>query len=145
MSDKETKIKVLHIQQWKDEHISVVAIEQGKLNDWTLLTSDRTGTKYHLTGTPVFLSDLGMMIDPLYPNLVCDYYRAHKDFATNEQMQKICETKRGFSSGPILCAKATLIPFTDRFAEPGHHTWSYTDVPEKYDVEVGDTLTSFEL
>lgn len=146
MSDGETKIKILKLEKLKDENLAVIAIEQGKIQSWTLLRSDRTSTTYHITERPLFLTDLEMLIYPSYPELLCDYYRSHKDFATNKQMQEICETKRGFSTAPILFAKITIAPFSERFVNPNlHFGWEYIDTPENFDVEVGDTFTSFEL
>ncbi len=145
MRDAVTKIKVLHLKKFQGENIAVVAIEQGVLSDWNLFKSDRTGTQYRLTDYPVFLTDMQMLVNPQYPEILCDYYRSREDFATNEAMQQICKTKRGFNTAPILFAKIVIIPFTDRSNIAGHRTWQYDDAPEKFDVEVGDTFTRFDM
>lgn len=146
MGENKTKLKVLHLEQFQNENYAVVAIEQGKIESFTLLKSDRTGTEYRITDRPLFLSDLEMLIYPQYPDILCNYYRSHKDFATNELMQKICKTKKGFDYAPILFAKITIVPFNDRYSDQNYLLkWHYIDAPEKFDAEIGDTFTSFEL
>ncbi len=59
MSDGETKIKILKLEKLKDENLAVIAIEQGKIQSWTLLRSDRTSTTYHITRTSAFFDRFG--------------------------------------------------------------------------------------
>lgn len=139
MSSNEGKLKILHLFSSGKDKIAFVAIEQGKIGADKVFQSARTGTKYHITSGPVYIGNVEVLIDPLYPKLICDYLRAHKDYATNKQMQQICETKRGFSYSPILFAKIGIVPFDGVI-----DAWNYIDAPERFDAEVGDILEGID-
>lgn len=142
MFDKENIIKVLHIRQVNGVEFAIVAVEQGHIVTGRIagLKSERTGTTYRIDGRPLYLGDLEMMYNPIYSDILCDYYRSHKDYATSESMQKICETKHGFTYGPVLFADIKLVPCSGLLSK-----WEYNDHPEKFDVEVGDTLIAIDF
>lgn len=142
MGDCETKLKVIHIRQGANNKLVIVAIEQGHIVTGRLsaFRSERTGTKYRIDNLPLYLGDMQMLYNPIYSDIVCNYYRSREDFATNETMQNICKTKRGFDCAPVLCAEFVIFPCDGLLSE-----WTYDDKPEKFDLEVGDILTSSDF
>lgn len=140
MSNSETRLKVIqHKTGYMGGKIATVVIEQGRIAPLTVFQSARTGTQYRLTSTPVYIGDAEVIGGLMDAEFLCNYYRAHKDFATNEEMQKICETKRGFTYGPIHFANIKPIPFRGELVGR-----NYVDEPEKYDLEVNDVLVSID-
>lgn len=140
MSDIVSRLKVIkHKIGYMGGKISTVIIEEGCAKTYYVYQSTRTGTQYRIESTPIYIGDAEVIGGIMDADFLCEYYRAHKDFATNEQMQKICETKRGFTYGPIHFANIKLVPFRGKLAGR-----NYVDEPEKYDIEVGDTLVGVE-
>ena len=116
-------------------NIAVVIIEKGNIGPLAVFKSLRTGTEYRLTSTPTYFGDAEVIGGLADVELLCRHYRAHPEFASNEKMQKICETKRGFTYGPIRFASIKPMPFCGELIGR-----NYVDEPEKYDVRIGDTL-----
>ncbi len=139
MFSGEIRLKVIdHKVGMSGAKNAIVIIEKGHPATYVALKSARTGTQYRLTGNPCLIGDAEVVGGLVDVDFLCNYYRAHEDFATNEKMQKICETKHGFTYGPIRFAIIKAVPFRGELIGR-----NYVDEPEKYDIEVGDTLIGF--
>lgn len=136
MYSSETILKVIdHKAGAFGTKMAVVIIEKGNIGPLSVFKCLRTGTEYHLTSTPIYYTDVEVIGGIADVELLCKCYREHPDFATNEKMQKICETKRGFTYGPIHFASIKPMPFRGELIGG-----NYVNEPERYDIEIGDTL-----
>lgn len=134
MSDSKNKLEIIYVR-WTGKNACAVVVAEQAIQQWQVFRSSRTGTEYRITNRAIYLGDMELLLNPDYPKLLCDYYKSHKDFATNVKMQEICKNMRGFGHGPIRFAQIGISPvseYTDM--------WNYVDAPEKMDIEVGDNL-----